>query len=202
MNQSSRRVLYILMGLILLLTLLAPREQRLGGLAPLIYLHAALIWATFVLIFLMAAAALVSLIRKSVYGWARAFLRASTALLVINAVLVPIITKLSWGIAFVWSEPRVQLTFFLFAFAVGLYLFEEAVTGHVVTILLMALPALILAMLLRMPGRAIHPVDPIGASESVEIKVVSAVLFLLSLAAALLWVVGAAQRQTRPEESL
>jgi hypothetical protein len=92
-----KRVGIFLSGLILVLTLLAPAEKQLGSIAKLIYLHGALIQVSFILLGLTTLFALLSLFRRKYYPPARSSLKVTTVFLTANVLLVPIITKLTWG---------------------------------------------------------------------------------------------------------
>jgi len=167
------------------LTILAPEERRLGSVARLIYLHGALVWVAFVLLGLTAVLAMVALFREGLYGWARGVFTTTVGVLLVNVVLVPIITKLTWGVAFAWREPRVILLFFLTAFALGIHLLLDSVDSRIWSTLFLCLPALAVAAFLTWAPRMLHPTNPIGTSGSLTIKGFSLAIFLTALAAAL-----------------
>ncbi|HHX51715.1 MAG TPA: hypothetical protein GX711_09785 [Clostridia bacterium] len=183
-----KRVGILLSGLILVLTLLAPAEKQLGSIAKLIYLHGALIQVSLILLGLTTLFALLSLFRRKYYPLARSSLKVTTVFLTANVLLVPIITKLTWGIFIAWQEPRVITTFFLFALTVAVLLITDASDNLVLNSLLCVLPGLALILLGLNMGRVLHPVNPIGSSESLAIKACSLGIYLSALSLGIFWI--------------
>jgi hypothetical protein len=86
------------------------------------------------------------------------------------------------GTFIAWQEPRVITTFFLFALTVAVLLITDASDNLALNSLLCVLPGLALILLGLNMGRVLHPVNPIGSSESFAIKARSlGILSALSL---------------------
>lgn len=185
---KTKNWLFILLTILLVLTLIAPAEKTLGKLAKLVYLHAALSLAITVLLLFTCIIALVSALNKNKYTLAKASLKITLGFQIANFTLVPIITGLTWGVFFAWQEPRVILTVVLLGLTLAVYLIEDAIGLSIISSLLIAIPGLVRLFTLGNIGRLMHPINPIGSSDSIVIKTVSLGMFLTSLALGFLWI--------------
>lgn len=185
---KTKNWLLVLIAILVIITLIAPAEKTLGNLAKLVYLHAALSLAITVLLIFTGAVALISLFNKKSYSLAKISLKVSLVFQIVNIVLVPIITGLTWGVFFAWQEPRVILTVLLLGLTLAAYLIEDVITFTAFGSLLLAIPGLVRLFTLGNIGRLMHPINPIGSSDSLPIKIASLGMFLTSLAIGFLWI--------------
>ncbi len=191
----TKNQLKILLLIIAVLTIIAPAEKTLGQLAKLVYLHAALSIAITVLLLFTAAIALVSIFRKNSISLAKTSLKVSLVFQVVNVALVPVITGLTWGVFFAWQEPRVILTVVLLSLTLAAYLLEDTFSTPVINSLLVASPGLVRLFTLGNIGRLMHPINPIGSSDSLAIKIISLGIFLASLLFGFIWINYLQQRK-------
>ncbi len=185
---KTKNWLKVLLVIIAILTIIAPAEKTLGQLAKLVYLHAALSIAITVLLLFTSTIAIISIFKRNSYSLAKNSLKVSLVFQVVNIGLVPIITGLTWGVFFAWQEPRVILTVVLLSLTLAAYLMEDSFGSPVINSLLLAAPGLVRLFTLGNIGRLMHPINPIGSSDSLAIKTISLGIFLSSLLFAFLWI--------------
>lgn len=208
MNETQRtrfaglRVALWLAALAALL-ILSPSEKTLGGVVKLVYLHGALV-RTGLLAFTMAgalgAAALITR-ADTAARWSEAVGHAALVVWTLYVLSSMIVTYMAWGVAIAWSEPRVQASAHIFLAAVAFWILSYLLQSDRATALLNVVLAVLAWVRVRSAGVVIHPVDPIGGSASMAIKVFYAgiVLCVILLAVELaLWFRTRGVRQ--PEE--
>lgn len=185
----------ILSIVVIMLTLIAPAEKTLGSVVKLIYLHGALSWVSYLLLVVTAVIAAGSLVTKSWYPIARASLKVSLGFQLVNIVLVPIVTGLTWGVLFAWQEPRVKLTVTLLCLTLAIYLIEDNFSYTKLGSLLLTVPGVVRLITIGRIGRLLHPTNPVGSSDSMAIKGFSLSIFLVLLALSLIWLIGLSRRE-------
>lgn len=170
------------LGMALLLWL-SPEDRTLGVRTRLVYLHGALIVASLLLYGTAAAAALVFLLGRN----ERAFRVATgtwVAATAVNAVSFPTglyAARVIWG-GLPWDEPRFLTNaamLLVSLLVVGVVLLSANRRGVAI---LYASAAGLFAVMIRQTGRILHPVNPIGRSDSWAIKLSFLALLLLVLA--------------------
>lgn len=162
---------------------LSPEDRTLGIRTKLVYLHGALIVASLVLYAAAAGLALIFLLRRN----DRLFQAASGAWLMAvatNVVSFPIglyAAKVIWG-GFFWSEPRIMANAGMLVISllvVGVAMISANRRGVAA---LYTVAAAFFGLIIRQAGRVMHPVNPIGRSDSWAIKLSFLALLLLVLA--------------------
>lgn len=183
-NRGLLVIALLLAGLAALL-MLAPEDRTLGANTRLVYLHGAFILASL----LFYAAGGVLGLAYAITRREKTFTLASgawTAGVVANAISLPLglyAAKVIWGGLF-WGEPRVitNATLLLLSLIVaGVALLSGNRRG---VALLYPVAAVLFGVMLQQTGRVMHPVNPIGRSDSWAIKVSFLALLLLVLALA------------------
>jgi hypothetical protein len=165
-----------------LLLWLAPEDRTLGVHTKLVFFHAALILASLLLYGLAALAALAFLVgrREPLFRVARGLWLAAV---VTNAISLPTglyAAHVIWG-GFLWNEPRVLANaamLLLSLVVVGVTLLSTNRRG---VSLLYAVAAVAFGGMIGEAGRVMHPVNPIGRSDSWAIKLSFVALLLLVL---------------------
>ncbi len=168
---------------ITLLLWLSPEDRTLGVQTKLVYFHGALILASLLLYAAAAVAALVYLVGREnrAFGAATGAWLAAVAA---NAVSLPTglhAAQVIWG-GFLWNEPRVManaVTLLLSLVVLGVSLVSTNRRG---VALLYAVAAGVFLAMIRQAGRIMHPVNPIGRSDSWPIKLSFLALLVLVLA--------------------
>jgi hypothetical protein len=184
---------------LIMLTLMAPSEKTLGSVIKLVYLHGAMSWVISLLLVITGVIAVCSLANKRWYATARASLKVALGFQLVNIVLVPIVTGLTWGVLFAWQEPRVILTVFLLSLTLAIYLIEDSFAYTKFGSLLLSLPGVARLITLGRIGRMMHPANPVGSSDSIAIKGFSLGIFLVILALSLVWLVDMSRREKGKE---
>lgn len=185
------------------LLILSPSEKTLGDVVKLVYLHGALVRTgllAFTVAGVLGAAALITR-GHSAMRWSEAVGHAALVVWALYILSSMVVTYLAWGTAIAWSEPRVQASAHIFLAAVAFWILSYLLQSGRATALLNLVLAVLAWVRVRSAGVVIHPVDPIGGSASVAIKVFYAgiVLCVILLAGELaLWLRVRGMRQ--PEE--
>jgi hypothetical protein len=181
--------------LLALWLLLAPAESRLGNLVKLVYVHGALVWTGLLVFSLAGFLGFVALAARHLFHvdvkartWYRGTEAAGLAALVIwliytlSAVLV---TGLTWGQWIAWNEPRVRATAMILFAAVALAVVARLVNHHDFTAAVNLVMGIAPWIAVSAVEAIRHPVDPIGGSGSVAIRVFYLLIQLTVLALAL-----------------
>jgi hypothetical protein len=189
-------ILTLLLIAMAVLALTAPAERSLGASMRVIYVHGAWVWAAIIAFGLAALAGLIGLVSCSVRAQAisLAWGRAATLAWVTSLPLSLWAMQTSWN-GLLLEEPRWRLGV---QFAVVAVLLQAA-------LLVIARPALgsllnlafFIALVwgLRSAQAVMHPMTALSSSESIPIRLVSALMLALALGA--LWQVA---RLVRPRE--
>jgi hypothetical protein len=207
LKRLQQQVLPILaLGLLLLLvlwTVLAPAESRLGNVIKVVYVHGALVWAgllTFSLAGVLGAVALAVryLVRSAGRAavWYRGTQAAALAALIVWIVYVissMVVTGMAWGQLIAWNEPRVRVTALILAAALLLAFVARLVNHPDFTAGVNLAMGIVPWVMVQQVEAIRHPVDPIGGSESASIQLYYLLILLTVVALAMtlvawLWV--------------
>jgi len=173
----------ILIMFISLLLFVLPPEKNLGKVIRVVYIHAVLVQTGLLLFSAAGLIGLLSLFRKSDHTHALLLAMQKTGLLIWSIYLVSsaVVTRLAWGIWVAWEEPRVVagiciwLTALLF-FALVLWIGNDQFSALANLAL-----AIIAVWLTKTSGTIRHPLDPIGESNSLLLKMIFFLLFFIVL---------------------
>ncbi len=165
-----------------------PAEKTLGQVIKIVYLHGALSRAGMVGFVLAAATALVFLLtRQPAWArWSQGLLWAGWAFWVVHFVVSMPATRLTWGPWIAWGEPRVTMTLQVAAAGLVVILVSLLLQNVYFTTAANLLFGGTFLLLALRTGVLRHPLDPIGASPSFELKLVYAVLLVPIIGAMLL----------------
>jgi len=158
---------------LLALLILSPAEQTLGQIVKLVYLHGALV-RTGMLAFTVAGVlgVFALLTRRSwAVEWTRAVGDSALVIWTTYVLSSMLVTYLAWGVAIAWSEPRVRASGHILLAAVAFWGVSLFLRDWRVRAVLSALLGVLVWVLITSAGVVIHPVDPIGGSASIAIKV-------------------------------
>ncbi len=184
------RTILILCGVVILLTLLIPREATLGGIIRIVLLHGALSRAGLYLFGVAGLLGLALLLRpdERLASWTLASQQTALVVWFLAALTSVIATYLSWGVIIAWGEPRTQSTaailgLGLLMLAVVLWVKDHRFTG--VTNVVLG----VFAWLMVTRASSIqHPEQPIGSSPSLQFRVVFVGLVITLLVMAIQFV--------------
>lgn len=208
MKKLRNRVLPLvaagLTALLVLWTVLAPAEARLGDVIKLVYVHGALVWAGLGMFSVAGALGLVALVlrRPIWFRGTRAAGRAALMVWLVYAISSMAVTWLTWGQAIAWNEPRVRATGLILLAAVVLAVVARLVDQKEFTALVSLAMGVVPWVVVRKAEVIRHPVDPIGGSGSPAIQVfyLLTVLTVAGLVATLVaWLWTGLELRTRRE---
>ena len=173
---TTRRVIPLTIAalslLVLVVLLLVPPEQRLGGIIRSVFLHGALVQ---VALFTFAAAGLTGLaylVRpgERLFQWCLALQKSAAVLWFVNAVASTIPTYQAWGVLIAWDEPRTRATAAVVGASLLVYLAARWVNDRTFTAIFNVILAVATWLLIKGATLVVHPFDPIGASSSATYK--------------------------------
>jgi len=153
------------------LTFLAPEEQTLGSSVKLVFMHAALMWVSFLMYTLAAILSVIFLFngKKNYFAWANSTLWAGIIILAATGLLGTITAKITWG-AIAWREPRMLMLGKMLLASVLVFIVSALLANpRIKAFLNLSLTALIWWLLLT-TEKIIHPSNPIFSSDSLAIK--------------------------------
>ncbi len=176
--------LLVLLGLLLVLS---PSEVTLGNVVKIVYLHGALERVSAFAYLGAGALGLAQLAfrRAALVRWTQAM--AETAIgLWLAQILVSLPAQiLAWG-GITWTEPRVNSAVWFFGLTLVVYAVARWMNQKPWLSLAAATNALVVLLILRGTVNILHPLSPIVASDSLDIKVFYAAIVLTTAALALL----------------
>lgn len=178
--QSKPFSLVILLAAIALVTWLSPADRVLGNLVKLVYLHGAIIQIALLTLVAAGLLGLAFLIwrRPAFVAWSQAVERTAFILWVLYVVTSAVSMARAWG-GIAWFEPRwvfgLQMLVIIPVMQLAGLLLQDR---RLVAGLNLAV-ALIMLFLRWRANLVLHPLDPIGASSSLAIKVAYYLLVLL-----------------------
>jgi hypothetical protein len=177
---AIKRSLLILLAALALVTWLAPADRVLGNLVKLVYLHGAIIQVALLALLTAGFLGLSFLIwpRPVLLVWSQATERTAFILWILYVVTSAASMARAWG-GIAWFEPRwvfgLQMLVIIPVLQLaGLLLQDKRLAAG-----LNLATALIMLFLRWRASLVLHPLDPIGASSSLAIKVAYALLLLL-----------------------
>jgi hypothetical protein len=186
---SSRRAwligaLLALLALEALLFWLSPAEQTLGQVVKMVYLHGALIRVSligFAIAGLLGALWMI-VRRAELMRWLISLQRTLVGVWLVYAASSVVVTYLAWGVAIAWGEPRVMATIRVTIAVLAIFLVTEIAGLPALTAIANAMLALVALFATQSAGVINHPIDPIGGSSSVAIRVFYAGIVIVMLA--------------------
>jgi hypothetical protein len=186
-SRPSRPRIFALLALIALLvgiTLLAPEEATLGSKIRWVYLHVAFTWAGTSLINAVGLGGLYLIARPLAMRqslWVAPGQTAGLILFGIGFGLSLVASYTSWG-GILWMEPRVMSSIAMLACGAAVVVLVHLLISPR-KIGFVALAASIgWSMALSSTGRVFHPDSPIGASDSIVIKMTFYALTVVAIA--------------------
>jgi hypothetical protein len=191
MMRRETRLLLALLPVIVLVTLLGPREQSLGATARIVYIHGALVWVAMLafavagllgLTGLLATAGLAPSLKRF-HDWSRAAGRVALLFWIGYLPLSMWAARAAWGHVFL-EDPSFQNAFRVLAVAlIAQVIIWMRPTPSWLTGLINAGVAVFMIVQLASAQRLMHPQSPIGDSNSLLIQFY---FYLLSALCALL----------------
>lgn len=174
--------LLFLMVLLVLVLVLMPPERHLGRLLTVVYLHGALIRTGAFLFIVGALVAVAALVREDekIWQWTAAFQVTAWSIWTLGFVVSFYPSYVTWGKAVVWAEPRTRMVVQVaavsgFLFVLARWLGERVWIGISSLVVGVTLP-----LLLWRTGVIRHPLDPVGTSPSVLLRVSYDVVLLIT----------------------
>lgn len=190
MARMQRLLLVPILAVIVLgvALMLMPPERSVGYLLRVIFVHGALVQVAVGLFVLGALAALLALVTDHPRAWAWTRAAQVTAL---EAWLAGFIVSfypsyVTWGAPIVWAEPRTQMMTRVLIVAVLVFSISRWVEDRRVIALGTGAVGLLVPFLVWRTAVIRHPLDPVGTSPSVALRV-SYALVLASLAILGVW---------------
>jgi len=167
-------------------SLLAPAEERLGDTVKLIYLHASVTWVALCAFAVAGLLGLVALARRSdvLSCWSTALLATATAFWTIHFALGLVTMRLAWGDWF-WSEPRIRAGMLILGVSIAATLLALAADRGWMGPALSVAVVVFIVLLLTTAGRVFHPAGAIRESNSIAIKGSVFLIVLLTVAASI-----------------
>ncbi len=167
-------------------SLLAPAEERLGDTVKLIYLHASVTWVALCAFAAAGLVGLVALARRSdvLSCWSTALLATATAFWTIHFALGLVTMRLAWGDWF-WSEPRIRAGMLILGVSIAATLLALAADRRWIGPALSVAVVVFIVLLLTTTGRVFHPAGAIRESNSIAIKGSVFLIVLLTVAASI-----------------
>jgi len=177
---------FSLVGLILLvmvLLVLMPAEENLGGLIKLIFLHGALVQAGLLSFAAAGIFGFYYIVRKknTIHSWCLAAQKTSVILWILYCLSSIVVTYLAWGVAIAWDEPRVQVSAKILVFCVVFLIITLWVHYKIFTAAVNVIMAVLAWFLVKSAVVVQHPFNPIGTSESPVFKIYFIALFVVIL---------------------
>ena len=179
----SRRRFWLLVGLCALLAalilILMPAEKTLGQIIKIVYLHGALSRAGMVGFWAAGIVGIVYLLRPrpTLARWTQALLLGGWSYWVAHFLVSMPATRLTWGPWIAWGEPRVTMTLQVLLAGLVVVMITWLLKDARFTAGAAALLAVAVFVLVGGTGVLRHPLDPIGTSPSLLLRLVY--LFLL-----------------------
>jgi len=176
--------LVALVALAALLLWQSPAEQTLGEVVKLVYLHGALIRASLIGFVVAGLLGLLWLIVRKAgpLHWLVALLRATALVWVIYLLSSMVVTYLAWGVAIAWDEPRVMATIRVTLAVAIILIVTEVAKSPALTAIGSLLLGVVAIVVTQSVGVIRHPIDPIGTSSSIAIRLFYAGIVVTTVA--------------------
>jgi hypothetical protein len=166
---------------------IAPAEQQLGDAAKLIYLHAAMVLVSMLLVSAVGILGLLHLLTKNelFFKWSKP---AKTVTLIFWFIYLSssiVAMKLSWNMI-IWNEPRFLLAAAIFLVLLAIFMLGTIFEAKkIISALNVTMGALVWILVSSVPA-VMHPTSsPIRTSGSSAIKMDTLLIFIFLLAAAI-----------------
>lgn len=185
----------------LLILALMPAEKTLGQVIKIVYLHGALSRAGMVGFVAAGLAGLAYLIsrRPALARWTHGLLLSGWGFWVAHFIVSMPATRLTWGSWIAWGEPRVTMTLQLMGVGLVVIVVTRLLGDGRFTAVAALLLAAAVAALAGRSGVIRHPLDPIGASPSILLRLVY-LLLLIPVISSMVLVAGRLAQRTRGAE--
>jgi len=193
-DSTIRRWFWILLGLCALgaalILALLPAEKTLGQVIKLVYFHGALSRAGMAGFVASGVAGVIYLVRRvpGALRWSTALATSGWLFWAAHFLVSMPATRLTWGPWIAWGEPRVTMTLQILAAGLVVILVSRLLENSLFTAGADALLGLAVFLMAARTGVLRHPLDPIGSSPSLVLRL--AYLALLVPVAAAMGVVA------------
>ena len=174
---------------VLLATLiLMPPERSVGGLLRVIFLHGALVRVAVGLFLLSGLAALVALVKEApqAWAWTRALQLVALVAWAAGFVISFYPSYVTWGTAIVWAEPRTQMMVRVLVIATLVFGITRWLDDDRLIAVGTLAVGLMVPLLIALTGVIRHPLDPVGTSPSLTLRLTYG-LVIASLGVLALW---------------
>lgn len=197
-RQQAWLLALILVAILAVLLVLAPAERQLGNLVKVIYVHGALARSGILGLIAAGVVGVLFLIRPRppLLRWSNAIQVASMAAFVAHFVISVIPTHQTWGVWVAFDEPRTIMSLQIIGAGLAIMLARSLIGDDRLSALANLLLAAAVALLAIRTGVLRHPLNPIGDSNSLAIKLyyVGIVVVNMALTALLAWVLASRTR--------
>jgi hypothetical protein len=151
-----------------------PAEKTIGQVIKIVYLHGALSRAGMIGFITAGLLGLAYLIRprQALGQWSRALLISGWAFWAAHFLVSMPATRLTWGPWVAWGEPRVTMTLQVLAAGLLVIIVSGLLKDLRFTAAANLLFAIAFAVLAASTGVLRHPLDPIGSSPSILLRLV------------------------------
>lgn len=173
---------FIFLILTVFVDLIAPSEQTLKEFIRLIYIHAAITWASLLLYTLSGIYGIIYLVsrKESFVDWSVALEKTAILFWAVNTLLGVISMRLVWG-DFIWNEPRLSFSIIVLLVSAAAYFLSVMVDRSFVVSILNIVVVFLIWFLLFKTGRVFHPANPILGSSDINIKLYSGIITIFLL---------------------
>lgn len=170
--------------LLILLLWVSPGERTLGQIVKLVYLHGALVRTAVMLFAISLPVNGVALFngRENWLVWGKALSWVAIGIWLAHTLTSMITTYAAWGVFIAWEEPLTRFTFNLAAVGLVVVVVTQLVANPRFSALVYLLLAGVILVLLPGLGIIQHPLDPIGSSPSITIRIFYAAILVIMLA--------------------
>lgn len=174
-----------LIALAVVLAWLSPSDKTLGDVVKMVYVHAAMIWASMAMFTVAGALGLGFLLSKKGFlcEWSWATSTSAIVLYVPGFVLNVIVMQMAWGGIF-WGEPRFGMAIEILVIAASAYLIGLVIERPQVSAVLNLGVAVVLWGLVLSTPRVFHPTNPIGDSGNLVMQLFFAAIVVAVFGAA------------------
>jgi len=179
------KMLAVILSVCLVVLLwLSPSERVLGGAVKLVYLHGALVRVAATWLAVSLPINLMVLVdqRRPWALWGEAIIEAVIIIWLLHTIFSMVTTYMTWGVFIAWFEPRTRFTFSLAGALLAVFGITRLVADERFTHFAFALLAGVSLWLLPHLGTVQHPLNPIGASPSIAIRLFYVGIWIVAVA--------------------
>jgi hypothetical protein len=170
--KTRRSLVGALLVLLAVLLVLAPNEKKLGHALRFVLLHGAVTWVSFVIFIIFGVAALLYLLsgKRILFDIAAQTQKVGTGLWFVNFLIWVPLGYLEWNVV-AWSgEPKAVAAVWVMLFLAVGYIAAQVTANPKILAGLYLLISIGIWWRYSGVGRVLHPLDPVGSSESLLIK--------------------------------